>query len=166
MSNLLPVESQKKMWAMYRARFVTVTALVMLALAIVGLIALIPGYLAIVLSPTQEEIAQIQREGSDPVAIIRAQALVSNIAPILASTSSPTDVLLSVLEKKPSGLAVDRIAYAGGQITLAGIGSRETVTAYRALLALDPRFTSVAVPVAALVGSEGNRFSMTISGSF
>ncbi len=166
MSNLLPIESQRKMWAMYRARFLIVISLVMLVLALVGFAALVPGYLAITLSATQEGSAQLQRDGADPVAMIRAQALVNNLAPVLSSTSSPTDMVLSVIEKKPRGIAIDRITYIPGQITLGGTGSRETVTAYRTVLTSDPRFTSVAVPVAALVGSEGNRFSMTISGNF
>lgn len=166
MSNLLPIEDQKKIWAMYRSRFIFVTALVMLVLAVVGFTALIPGYVALTLAAPSAESVSVNREGSDPIAMVRAQALINNLAPIFSATSSPTDVMLSVIEQRPTGVRIDRISYMKGQVTLGGTGSRETVTAYRTALTSDTRFSSVAVPVAALVGSEGNRFSMTITGSF
>ena len=67
-------------------------------------------------------------------------------------------------------MRVDQITYtAGSPSSLMLVGSADTtggISAYRAALAADAAFASVSVPVGALVGTEGGRFSVTLSGTF
>ena len=153
---------------MYRARFFMVGSLVLSAVAGLALLTLIPAYLALaVVAPSTDVEHTLEGERiEDPTAIARAQALVTAIGPLLVATSSPTEVLSTAIGAKPSGVLIDRVSYRAGQLVLSGSASRESIEAFRTALAVDTRFSSISIPVSALVGRDGNRFSITIAGSF
>src|SRR3989344_931474 len=129
MANLLPIDSQKKVWHMYRARFFMVGSLVLSAVAGLALLTLIPAYLALaVVAPSTDVEHTLEGERiEDPTAIARAQALVTAIGPLLVATSSPTEVLSTAIGAKPSGGLICRGSYRGGQLGLSGRASRETI---------------------------------------
>lgn len=168
MTNLLPLEAEKAMWRTYRSRFVIVGSLVLLALSGLALCSLIPGYIAIRLAaPAAIEMPRAERDGSDdPVSIRRTQALIETMAPLLSPTSSPSVALREALKEKPRGVTVDRVSYSTGRIVLSGEGTRENIDAYRNVLVANKTFSAVSVPVSALVGRDGARYSLTLTGEF
>jgi hypothetical protein len=97
----------------------------------------------------------------------KSQALLSAVAPVVSATSSPTQAIETALSLRPKGVTVQRVRYIGTSksIQLAGMATRDLLTAYRDALEKDGTFTSVSVPVAALVGSSG-QFSITLGGNF
>lgn len=158
---------------MYRSRFVLVKSLMLLGLALVAFATMIPSYVAVQSAPKSESVdvspeANEQRDAA--FALEYAQGLVKEFKPSLTATSSPLDVVISALGMKPQGVLINRIMYAAGEeedrITFVGSASRERVSAYRDALTQSGLFTGVAVPVGALVGSEGGGFSIVMVGNF
>lgn len=171
MSNLLPIPEQRRVWAIYRSRFIIALSTLLIALALLAALALLPSYLALEIAAPPESDAKIAHAANtpDPTGLARAQTIVRTLSPALTSTSSPTSLIEAVLAAKPSGVAVTQITYSmlsGSQLSLTGSGNRDKVSAYRDALAKNPSFTSVSIPVSALVGSGEGRFSLTIGGSF
>jgi len=152
---------------MYRARFVIVFSIVLATLALLATLLIVPSYFALRLaSPPPVDINITKRAGApdDAVAIARAQAIVRALSPLLNSTSSPSSSIALALATRPAGVVVQNISYAGDtfELTLTGTAARGAVNAYRDSLTADTHFRSVSVPVSALVGTEGGRFSITL----
>mgnify|MGYP003396018140 CR=1 FL=1 len=172
MANVLPPESQKKIWAMYRSRLVLVTALVLLLLASVAAAALIPSYVAlhVAMEDATDVGVEIESERESAVTLEHSQALIRELMPVITATSSPVEVVVSAIALKPAGMRITRVMYASGtgegRITFIGTGTREQVSAYKDILTKSGNFTGVAVPVGALVGSEGGGFSIVLAGQF
>lgn len=174
MTNVLPISAQKKVWAVYRARFIITASLFILGLsALVGL-ALIPSYLALKLAaPVTREAAPLPKgEKEDASALPRAQALIVQLTPLITASTSPTAVISAALSARPAGVSLDHIVFdrgvekKAGQVMLSGSATRDAVNAFRQTLAAQTYFKNISVPVGALVGSEGNRFSITATGPF
>ncbi|MFA7309436.1 MAG: hypothetical protein WC050_00875 [Candidatus Paceibacterota bacterium] len=171
MTNLLPLDAGKKVWGMYRSRFIIALSLLLIALAVFAAIALVPSYLAIELAapPVADlSLASDRKAPEDPVSISRSQALIRALQPIVAKTTSPTVVIASALSYRPQGMQIAHIVYVGGtpaQLSLSGNASRELISAYGDALKKDPRFQNVSVPVGSLVSADGN-FTITITGTF
>lgn len=179
MANLLPKETLEFVWKGYRSRLILVGALVFLATAILAGLALLPAYVAlrIELNSQEKQIAaaaiqsdtdsQTRAERND---ILRAKALLVRIAPVVFATSSPTEVIGAALLLRPKGVVLERISFVSGgngSITITGDSSgREGINEYREALSKDGRFKSVSVPVGALVGGDGGRFTITLTGAF
>lgn len=151
---------------MYRARFLITLSLALIALALAGFLALVPGYLALRFAAPPAPEANAPH--ATPVAtaasdINRAQILIRTILPVLQGTTSPSSLIEEALALKPAGLAITNINYdgTGGKLTLTGSGGREGINAYRDALSRDAHFSSVSIPVSALVGSSG-QFSMSL----
>jgi len=144
-----------------------------IASALIAL-ALAPSYLAISLAAPDQPAAQPDAKGApdDAISIARSQMLVTQLAPLLAGSSSPSTIIMRALGERPSGVAITHISYKAadqsstGEIQLVGTASRERVAAYRDALTADHTFNSVSVPVGALVGADGGHFSITIDGNF
>ncbi len=154
---------------MHRARFVIVLSLMMIALAMFTFIALIPSFAALEVNTlsADEVNAQGSSAGESLKSMLRSQALLTAVAPIVRATSSPTSAIEKAIALRPKGVIVDHIRYIGASksIQLGGKATREQLSAYRAALETEGTFTTVSVPVAALVGSSG-LFSITLSGKF
>jgi hypothetical protein len=169
MANLLPPETQRAVWREYRSRAVLVFGIALLISAAIGLLSLLPSYLVLKsASQTREGTASAPLQGqADVQGIIRTQALLDAVLPVLAATTSPALAIREILALRPAGVSIERISYRGGDrsIVLSGAGARrESIDAYRSALSADPRFGSVSVPLGALVGTEGGRFTITIAG--
>ena len=167
MTNLLPPQEQKAVWASYRARFAFVLALVLFALALAGLLALAPSYLALEIAapPTPTQVATTTTP-AETTAVARAQALIRVLAPIGSATTSPSAAIQAALNDRPQGISVTHIVYTADNqtsIELVGVGSRDAVSAYQGVLSKDPLFSAVSVPVSALVGSVDGHFTLTLT---
>jgi len=167
MANLLPIVEQKKIWRMYRARFMIAAAYVFFAIALLTLSALVPSYVILALSTDSVESRAASTERvDDPTAMSRAQILVDAISPLISATTTPTEIIASAISARPKLVLISKVTYAPGQLVLSGIAPRESIDVFRTELGKTPLFTAVSVPVSALVGRDENRFSITISGNF
>ena len=157
------------MRCLHRARFITILSLMLIALALFMLIALIPSFAALEVNTLSEEevSAQGSTAGESMKSMMRSQALLNAVAPVVSATSSPASGIAKAIAVRPKGVTVDHIRYVGPSksIQLGGRATREQLTAYRTALETEGTFTTVSVPVAALVGSSG-QFSITLSGNF
>jgi len=171
MTNILPVDAQKKVWRMYRSRFVIALAIVSLILSAVATLALVPSYLVVLIAaPPVTEVSILQDAVVvDYTAVLaRAQGLVQALLPMVNSTTSPSEIITSALIHRPQGVMIEHVSYVSGktgQITIAGSGNRDSISEYRDILSKNSYFTSVSVPVGALVSQEG-RFTISLSGNF
>lgn len=170
MTNVLPVETQKMLWRMHRARFVLVLAYVLIVLALCTALALVPSYVALEMNTISEGSAEAATTAVEEIRIMtKSQEQLKVIAPVIAATSSPTIAIEHALAIRPKGVTIDRVRYVKaefGQIMLSGKASREVLNQYRAILEADPMYRGVSVPVDALVGTQDGRFSVTIVGNF
>lgn len=169
MTNVLPPERQRDVWGTYRARFIFAGSAFGLALALLAYLSLLPSYLAL---RADERAVPPSGPGPgssrDQADITRAQGLLAALKPAVDATTTPSEVLQSAIAHRPRGILVDHITYASpGTIVVSGVAqSRESISEYKKALLADPRFKSVSVPVGDLVGAEGGRFSITLSGNY
>ena len=177
MSNVLPKEALQAEWNKFRNRAVLVGALVLLGTAALSALTLLPAHVALEVEKTiaagdsaAESAApsgadqQAKSERSD---VARARALLDGITPVVSATSSPTEVISAALAVRPSGVRIERITLVSGDkrtITIDGVSrGREDINQYKEALSKSGRFKSVSVPVGALVGAEGGKFTITLS---
>ena len=174
MANLIPVQMQYQTRREIRARFMIAGSLVAIAAAAIAAAILLPSYVSLVdgAGAGIDSGAGLSDEvvRDDAAAMKHTDALLHAVSPILSASSSATSIITSVVSMRPKGIHIDQIIYAPGaqgSILLSGNADSDTaVSDYRAALMSDSRFTSVSVPVGALVGTDSGRFSMTILGSF
>lgn len=171
MSNLLSEKDQKKIARGYRARIVFVGALLMFASAIVAVLALLPSYVILFSSRPQESVrSALVQNKADEKDLTRAQTVVNQIFPIITASSTISDAISAALARKPKGVHIDHVTYKGGRdsgIVVTGAAeSRTDVNLFRDSLSKDGHFVEVSVPVGALIGTEGGRFTVTLHGNF
>lgn len=169
MSNLLPEKSQQKIGNEYRARFVMSGSALVIVAAVFTALALSPsfGVLFVTRPAAIEQANQMQQGKQDSTDIAAAQALAVVLAPVAAASSSVSSAIVEALGQRPSGVHVDSIVYTTGTLALGGAAdSRTNIDKYRTALQADPDFSSVKVPVGDLVGAQGGRFTITLTGNF
>ena len=169
MANVLPLESQKKVARVQRARLILALSLAIFVLTIILALALVPSYLALSLATTAARESSANRVvAEDARTMAHAQALVSRLHTALSATSSPRSVVAAALAARPDGVRIERITYTAPQadkragLQIVGNASRERIAAYRDALVANPQFANVAVPVAALIGNSSGDFSITL----
>lgn len=174
MSNVLPNAYRKRVIRSARARFVIVGALVMGAGALIAILALLPAFLSVYLprtalsnSPVPQDAAQTDTARKT---VAETHALIDALKPLTRDTSPFSNVMQAIFKALPEGVKVTSVNYTAGDpgsVTVSGSTQRrESVNAYREALAEDERFTSVTVPVAALVGVLSGNFTITLTGAF
>ena len=169
MSNVLPEEAKKKLYRSMRMRFVLMLALVLALCALIAAAALAPVFVSIRIAQASVQRAQDTSGVShdDQAKVAHAQVYVDALSPMIGATSSPSYILSVAIGLKPTAISITSMSYARGTIVLNGTSrSREAVSVFRDALQANPRFTTVAVPVAALVGVQEGRFTMTLSGAY
>ena len=171
MTNLLPENVQQKVWSEYRSRYVLTGSLLLILAAALSFLALSPSYIVLAtVHPAATAFVSVTQNKSDSVDIIRAQTLVSQFGPVITATSSLSQTISAVLAGRPRGVHIDHLTYTSGNqsgLVIAGTAqSRAEINAYRETLDADARFTSVTLPVGDLVGGQGGRFTLTLSGHF
>lgn len=170
MANVLPLESQKKVARLHRARLILALSIAIGVLALVLACALVPSYLAISLATTPERESSANRVAAgDARKMADAEALVSRVHTALSATSSPSSVVLAATAARPAGVRIEHITYTAphgekpAALQIVGNASRVEIAAYRDVLVGNPRFMNVAVPVAALIGNSSGDFSITLT---
>lgn len=152
------------------ARFLLVGSFMISAAAVVAILAIMPAYISVQIARAAVENGAERGGGTasaDHEAAVRTQGLITQLNPVANATSSPTDALSLALAQKPAGLSITTITYARDKSTilLTGISQRrEAVNALRDALEATKRFSSVTVPVSALVGAQEGRFTITLTG--
>ena len=164
MSNVLTSKAKKKLGSRVRARFIFVGAVVLLLGALVASLALAPTLISLQIAraslntPSEEE----NEARDDATKAVRAQSLITALTPLVA-TSSPIEILSEALATRPSGISVTSISYQEKKLQFSGTSARrEGVSAFRDALEKSGLFASVTVPVAALVGTQDGRFTITL----
>lgn len=170
MANVLPLPQQKDMKRRIRARFILLAGLVILFGAIVAALSLAPTIVSLRISRgvVETETAQTAQAATGEGAIaLRAQNIMTALKPIANATSSPSATIAAALSVRPNGISITSLGYAPGRLTLSGTAARrEAVNDFRTALDANDIFTQVSVPVAALVGSQDGRFTITLTGAF
>lgn len=156
-----------------RARFILALSIVALVSAGISFLVLVPSYLTLTSNASGISAAAVNlssESASDTAALVEAKSLLTQLAPIVSASTTPAEAILSALALRPPGVKVDQITYiAGATASLMLVGSAANngdISAYQLALSGDPLFSSVSVPVGALVGTDGGRFSITLSGKF
>ncbi len=142
--------------------------------AVAGLIALTaiaPAFISLrIARAALDSPATVERTAADELAGKEAQNLIAALKPIAVATSSPSAAVTLALSKKPAGVSIQSITYTGGatpKITMTGTSkTRESLGAFRSALQATGAFSRVEVPVAALVGAQEGRFTLTLFGGF
>ncbi len=153
-----------------RVRFTIVGVLIVILGALLASVALIPTMIAV--RSAENALAQNAGELSpqaqdDQTKQTRAQALLLALNPVVQATTSPSAILTSALGRTPEDVSVSSMSYKRGEITLTGVAqNRGGVSEYRDALQASGLFKGVTVPVAALVGVQEGRFTITLTGNF
>jgi Tfp pilus assembly protein PilN len=171
MANVIPREGLSKMQKRNSARFLLLGSFIFATAAVIAILAILPAYVSVRIARAAVDSAMQDSTsagmGTEQAAAVRTQTLITNLTPIANATSSPTDTLSVALSLRPAGISITTITYTGGSkssILLTGTSERrEAVTAFRDALQASGRFSNVAVPVAALVGTQEGRFTITLS---
>lgn len=172
MANVIPPEEMTIVRRTITSRFVFVGSAIIATGACIAILALMPAYLSVrVARASVDTVISNAAAGNlsdDQTAAVRTQGLIATLKPIASATSSPSDGLSRALSVKPTGVSITSITYKSGaksSLVLSGVSTRrEGVDEFRRALEGSARFSSVSVPVSALVGTQEGRFSITLSG--
>ena len=172
MSNVLPLEKKQELLKRFRARCIMVLALTLLVGAGIASASLIPAFVSVRVAESSVAAAPSAESGArdDQAKLVRAQTIVGALMPLVSLTSThstPSETFSFAIGLKPAGISVTGISYSKGSLMLTGVSnSRDAVNAYREALEESKHFSAVNVPVAALVGAQEGRFTVTLSGAF
>ncbi len=178
MSNLLPKEKLQIELSRFKNRLLLVGALAFLVTAVLSALMLIPSHVALKIEYRNPEQQSADTAGATPAAIteqtserndlIRAQALLLYVQTFVSTTTSPTEAINAALALRPQDVRVERISFisgGNGTMTISGVSqARESISGYKDALSKSGRFNSATVPVGALIGTEGGKFTITLSG--
>lgn len=167
MSNVLPPPHLRAEKRRFYARCVFVGAVVVSIIACIAIISLVPAFASVriaraALERRADPAANISEEQA---AAFRSQKLIALAKPLANATSSPTELLTQALAGRPADVVVTNISYRSGErsIVLSGVSPRRaSMETYRSALENSDAFTSVSVPVAALLGTQEGRFTITL----
>lgn len=172
MSNLLPPGLRKTLWWDSLHRMLLAVSLLFLGASAITTLALLPSLLVFRVASSGSA-AQPGTSGAPPAdisVISTAQQLLVQLSPVAGTSTAPIEAITAALSARPQGVAIDHITYSGGpssSLILSGTAARkESVNEYKTALVADKRFSAVSVPVAALLGADSGRFTVTLGGIF
>ena len=172
MTNLLPPEELQNVRNFYRARFLTVGSFVATACALIALIALVPSFLIVWIDSSSQRVVPVVSANRelDQTEYRKTQDRIKQLALVVHATSSSMQIVMRAVNARPKGISIDRISYSTGKggaplVILAGVSARrEAINAYYDTLKSDGTFKNVVIPVEDLVGTNGSRFTVTLTG--
>lgn len=173
MTNVLPQKARKTVWRMYRARFVLAGSLVALSSALLSAAALSPSYL-ILQTDSSGTVTQNKTDAAtavkDRAAILETQSLLAVLTPLLNATTSKEEMISTALSVRPADISINHITLTSGKPGTMIVGGSakniSAINAYRKALEGNGSFSSVAVPVGDLAGTQNGQFSITLTGNF
>jgi Tfp pilus assembly protein PilN len=172
MSNVLPQETRARIEFLVKTRYIVVGAWVVLGAALIANLTILPAFVSIyfpkvALEETSRELREVEAQAEgDRTTVAKTRALVTELSAVRAEPVA-TPLIETVLAEKPAGVVIENIAYRPGSLVLAGSSAdRRDLEAYRERLSALGTFSSVSIPVAALVGALSGSFTVTLSGSF
>ena len=174
---LLPQENSSFLKHEYRVRLLILTLFYASVVVWVGIVSLIPSYVLVL---NQEKSALIKVASatkgsvSADVSAAMAEASTSNIlSEKLASTDTgvyESAVLERIIGHRVDGIKINdiQIGHGGGngalQASVSGVAStRDTLTAFKDSLSIDPSFTKVDLPPLALLDKAHISFHITLT---
>lgn len=170
MSNVVTTQHKKNMDRAMRARFIMLAGAMLLLAAFVALLSLAPTYLFLRIATTAIERSEqnVPPEArQDQMISFATTNIVQALTPIANATSSPSAGIAAALALRPAGASITTVTYSKGTLTLTGKAARrESITNYRAALEKSGLFSSVQIPVSALVGAQDGKFTITLKGTF
>lgn len=152
-----------------RSRFILTTSIALFAGATIAAASLLPALISVRLAfgALPQEVTLSETARDDQTKHARALAVVAALGPSVLATTTPAATAFAALAAKPAGVSVTSLNYSKGRMLVSGLSrDRQAVNDYREALESDTRFTSVTVPVAALVGTQDGRFTITLMGNF
>lgn len=171
MANVIPFEERKILLKRQKERYVFVGSVMLLVCALVANAALIPALIAIRVDRATlvTSVEQVRAEVANDQAVqVYTQGLLDSLNPIFAATTTPSTLLTVALQLQPPGISITSASYTGGAgsaLVLSGTSqNRQALNAFRDALEKEGRYSSVVIPVAALVGTQDGRFTITLSG--
>ncbi len=171
MSNLIPDIAVRGPWPHLRTRTLLAAAIGILSVAAVTAAALVPTLIIYQVGGSVPG-SRISGNASDTElvrSVADSQALLAQLA-ALGATSTPAAVVADIVAKRPKDVAITHITFSRNvpqAIVISGkTARRDAVNEYRSALASDTRFSSVSVPINALVGTQDGSFSLTVTGTF
>ena len=174
MANLIPETIRREMRGHSQARFILSTALLAIIVAAIASLLLLPSYVMLSAHGPMRtgggSTLSAADRANDQAAISHANAAITLLLPLINASSTSIGTIQQAVSLRPAGVHIDNITYIKGDpASLMIVGAADSpslVSAYRTALAANAGFDSVTVPVGALVGTDGGRFSITISGTF
>lgn len=176
MINILPPEEKKKIIAEYRLRLGIVVIFAIAALVLSGLVLLAPSYLLAVSkynSVSGELVALQSKQGrgaQEKDVTTQIGGLNKKIDLFLkggTSTSSPSQVILSILNLKGGAIKIQGFTYDAstgqGRMVITGTAlDRVSLAQFVKTLKKEPTFTSVELPISSYVKSVDIDFSIVV----
>ena len=172
MSNLIPHQQNKKILGDFRARYILAGSFLAIGIGLFSAFVLAPSFAVLFITrpAAAAEASRAQQNKTETADLVRAQALIVQVAPMLSASSSISSAILRAIQSRPVGVQINSISYsadAGQSIILGGsANNRELLDQYRTNLQKEPTFSSVKLPVGELVSFKGGNFTITISGKF
>lgn len=170
MANLLPSAAAQASFRDTETRFAIVAAAALAGLGVCAIVALAPSYILLAGGESATTTAAASPADDDAI-LSRAQALVEQLSSSAAATNKSSAIATAVI-LRPKGVRINAITYTAGAgrsgtIQLVGLAeTRQDIETYRNTLQAAGPFSSVVVPVSALVGATSGEFTLTLSGDF
>ncbi len=174
MGNLLPPRELKHVRSHFRDRFLLVGSLAAIVCGISVLLALLPVYAMVRGASVEQDsppvVTGVFSESEEREGLARARLILRDLGEVASTTTSLLEVLEEVFTARSPGIVITNVSLVRGEegvIVLGGTSSsRDDISAYRDALVENSRFKSVMVPISVLAGTAGNRFTITITGTF
>jgi hypothetical protein len=172
MVNILPQQYRQSVARAYSERLALTSAVVFVLTGIIAGFALLPSLSVMYAAehggslqvPTD---AQNVNQKSDAAAVAQAIFLANELQQSIA-TSSPTAALSAIVKDKPNGISISTMSYSmDAQNTRAIVitgktTGRNDITVFQTTLTADAHFSSVSVPIDALVAGDNGSFTIKI----
>lgn len=171
LQNLLPNEQKKSLEVEYYTRLVTVVVLLLAGSVMIGIFALVPGYIHIIFElQTQEKLLESQKENIEDTRSL-AQELSQSSAMLTflekeTSQEKLTTLLREVLRERPSGIVLTGFSYNRNNAKLslqAVAATRDLVVPYTQAIEASTYFETAPVPLSDLAKNTNLEFHLNVT---
>ncbi|MBM3260949.1 hypothetical protein FJY93_00860 [Candidatus Kaiserbacteria bacterium] len=173
MSNLLPIPAEQELLRAFRMQLLLLASLFLIGVGIIAGVILVPSSIIVKKNRASLEsgIAALNASTTDSVdmeLLSHMRMRMDVLAPLVLATTTPSEMIQTVLAFEHSGISISRIAYNKDKVAtiiLSGSAvSSESISAFQRTLLSSGTYAKVSVPVGALAGVDNDRFNITITG--